>query len=175
MKLYHGTTVSQIERLRCNSKHHAGNPVLYLTDNRAYSLFYIRDREIDFVTCGVGEDGKVYYDEKFPDQLKTLYEGRSGYIYETDVSAEKYHVRGIWVCSRDARITGMEFIPDVYQVILHEIEKGNVVLLPYESLTEEQKQMNYRGVVDYLRRGQLSHAKAQFFRNHFPEAWGETR
>ena len=171
MKLYHGTTVSNIERLRSNSKDKEGNSVLYLTDNRTYSLFYIRDREIDFVTCGVGEDGKVHYDEKFPNQLEVLYKGRSGYVYETDVAAEMHRIRGIWICKGDAKVTGVKYIPDVYLAILDEIEKGNVIFLSYERLTENQKRKNHQGVVDYLKRGRLSPAKKMFFRRYFPEAW----
>ncbi len=65
------------------SKNHvdAAKPVVYFTPNRAYALFYIRDREINWVTCGVKEDGVIRYDERFPDQLKTIYQGVSGYVY----------------------------------------------------------------------------------------------
>lgn len=60
MKLYHGTTVSGLDTLRTKSCDREGNEVLYLTDNWAYSLFYIRERELDFVTCGVGDGGVVH-------------------------------------------------------------------------------------------------------------------
>jgi len=173
MKLYHGTTVSHIKVLHSNSKDGCHEPVLYLTDNRPYSLFYIRDRDIDFVTCGVGEDGKVYYDEKFPNQLQILYDRLSGYVYETDTSAQKHRTRGIWLCSGNVKVTDAEYIPNVYQAILSEIEKGNVVLRSYDTLTEEQKQMNHQGILHHLRHGARSPQKELFYQKYFPEAWEE--
>lgn len=175
MKLFHGTTMGHLEMLQSNSKDMNDNPVLYLTDNRTYSLFYIRNREIDFVTCGVGEDGKVYYDEKFPNQLQTLYDGMSGYIYETDTSAQKYRTRGIWLCSGNVNVTGSEYIPNVYQAIQKEIEKGTVVFLSYDSLTEEQREMNRQGVLSYLRQRKLPPQRESFYRRYFPEAWTEAQ
>ena len=174
MKLYHGTIVDKIQVLKRNSRDKEKS-VLYLTDNRAYSLFYIRDPKVNFVTCGVGEDGKVYYDEKFPNQLEVLYKGTSGYIYETDVQAQKHHVCGIWLCNTDAWVSGVEYIPDVYQSIMEEIKAGNVVFTSYDMLTSEQKQMNHQGIVDYLHRNILTTAQKAFYSNYFPKEWEEVQ
>lgn len=67
---YHGTTTPGITELRAN-------PAAYLTPNRAYALFYIIDKEINWVTCGVKEDGIVHYDERFKNQAQKLYAGKS--------------------------------------------------------------------------------------------------
>lgn len=57
---YHGAT-EELTELNAVSKNHvdAAKPVVYLTPNRAYALFYIRDRDINWVTCGVKEDGVI--------------------------------------------------------------------------------------------------------------------
>ena len=142
MRLYHGTTVGGLETLHANSCDRKGNPVLYLTDNRAYSLFYIRDRDVDFVTCGVRSDGVVCYDEKIPRQLKVLYQGKTGYVYEVEADAELTKTNGIYVTSQDVKVIGVEYVSDVYDTICDEIHKGNVEILYYEELTEEQRQQN---------------------------------
>lgn len=173
MKLFHGTTAAGIDILRVNSRDGEGCPVLYLTDNLPYSLFYIRDRELDFVTCGVGQDGIVRYDEKIPGQLKLLYRGRAGYVYEVEASAEPGKVPGIWLCREAAKVTAVRYIPDVYEAIWAEIGRGTVEFLPYERLTPEQKAHNYAGAVDYLRRFPVNTAQEAFYRKYFPQAWEE--
>jgi hypothetical protein len=84
--LYHGSYVSGIQELKANSKlHDTEQNVVYLTDNIPYALFYIWDAEYNgmpgkYVT-GWLKDGIAYYEEQFPEQLKTLYQGVCGYLY----------------------------------------------------------------------------------------------
>ena len=171
MKLYHGSPEPALEILRPNARLKSGKPLLYLTNNRTYSLFYIRDREIDFVTCGVDAKGVVHYDEKFKDQLWVLYHGRPGYIYITDQKAEKSEVNGIYICHEQARVTDVEYIPDVYKEILKEIENGNVIFHSFESLSEEQKRINHQGIVHLLQNIPITPKKEAFIREYFPDAW----
>lgn len=176
MKLYHGTTVPGIEILGVNSLNREGRQILYLTDNWAYSLFYIRDREINFVTCGVGRDGKVYYEEKFPGQLQTLYRGMSGYVYETHASGVQTKIPGIYVCDQNAAVNGVEYIPDVYDAIGMEIRKGNVVFTSFEGLTPEQIRQNHHGMVlEFLGDRIQNPSRLAFLREHFPKAWAEAQ
>ena len=176
MRLYHGTTVKGLDILRANSRDKNGNPVLYLTDNRAYSLFYIREREIDFVTCGVGAEGIVHYDEKIPNQLELLYQGKTGYVYEVEADAEPTKINGIYVTSQDTKITAVTYIPEAYGAICNEIRKGNVEILHYEELTEEQRRLNEEGIRRWLQSEQRMHPKKEMFlRTHFPAAWAEAQ
>ncbi len=166
MILYHGTTAQGLTALHPATD----SRPLYLTDSFAYSLFYIRDREIDFVTCGVGSDGKVRYDEKFPDQLKLLYQNRSGWIYEAEAEAEPHRVNGIWLCRQEAKIVSAHFIPDAYRAILSQIEAGNVILQTYEETTQEQRRLNQQGIA-MMMQSDMPEKRRQFLREHFPEAW----
>ncbi len=171
MRFYHGTTQSGLTEL-----HPAGeNRPLYLTDSFAYSLFYLRDREIDFVTCGVGPDGKVRYDEKFPDQLRILYQNRSGWVYEAEADAEPGRVSGIFTTPHAVSTLSARFIPDVYQAILDEIERGNVILLSYDETTPEQRQLNQQGIAHMLQTmPNMPEKRLDFLREHFPDAWNST-
>ena len=176
MKLYHGTTVPDMEILEANSRSREGGKVLYLTDNFPYSLFYIRDRDIDFVTCGVGRDGVVHYDEKFPGQLEALYRGLSGWVYEVEAEAEPTKVGGVFVTAGNAVVTGKRYIPDAWEAILAETAKGNVEILAYEDTTAEQRALNREGIVRWLLSGTVTNPKKKaFLRAHFPEAWEEAR
>ena len=176
MKLFHGSETSNIERLETRSIDKEGKPVLYLTDNWVYSLFYLRDRDVDFVTCGVSSDSKVHYDEKIPNQLKMLYQGRSGYIYQTDTTAEPTSIRGIWISRENTSVTCYKYIPDVYEAIVEEINKGTVEFLPYEKLTEDQRKLNHEGVLRYFLSGRPMNAKREaFYKEHFQDAWLEAQ
>ena len=176
MKLYHGTTVSDLEFLHANSLDRTGSRVLYLTDSFSYSLFYIRDRDIDFVTCGVGSDSIIHYDEKFPNQLEVMYRGISGWIYEVETDAERTNINGIWVATGDVKITGKTYIPDVCEAIRSECKKGNIELLSFEETTEEQRALNQEGAVRAFLSGRKIHPKREaFLRTHFPEAWEEAQ
>ena len=80
--LYHASNIGNLTEIKPLSKLHAsGETVAYFTPIRAYALFYLRDMEINHVTCSVNKDDVVVYHEQFSNQLKTLYQGRSGYLY----------------------------------------------------------------------------------------------
>ena len=83
MTFYHGSIIPGITELGTNSLMHDESKtiIVYLTPNRAYVLFYIRDLEINHVTCGVTDEGFIRYDEQFPDQLEKIYKGVNGYLY----------------------------------------------------------------------------------------------
>lgn len=87
MIMYHGSPMAGITELGTLSKTHdeTASSAVYLAPNRAYTLFYIRDLEINYVTCGVTEQGYIRYDENFPGQLRTLYEGKA--VFFTNVKS----------------------------------------------------------------------------------------
>jgi len=176
MMLYHATTIDGLDLLRAESHDRYGNKVLFLTDNFLYSLFYIRDREINFVTCGVRESGIVHYDEKFPDQLKTLYSGMSGWVYVVETDAEHTNIPGIYVLRNAVPIVEKIYIPDVYHAIQLEIRKGNVHLHNYEKATEIDRHYYHQGILRELVSDNILHPKkAEFYRVHFPDAWEEAK
>ena len=67
---YHASNIGNLTEIKPLSKlHGSGEAVAYFTPIRAYALFYLRDMEINHVTCGVNKDGVVVYHEQFPNQL----------------------------------------------------------------------------------------------------------
>ena len=122
MPYYHGSPIAGIETLAPSP----GKP-LYLTDNRAYALFYLRDPEINWVTCGV-RGGIVAYDEQFPGQLRALYAGRGGWLYACGDDGGFVPGGSSWIVTADRAVpvVSAEFIPDAYEAILREISTGTV-------------------------------------------------
>ncbi|MFA6730476.1 MAG: hypothetical protein WCR95_05730 [Eubacteriales bacterium] len=151
----------------------------YLTPNRAYALFYIIDKEINWVTCGVKEDGIVHYDERFKNQTQKLYAGKSGYLYkcETHGLFSPGKTRGIVVSESPVKVAGFEFIPDVYSQIQSYEKAGDIVINRYESLTGAEKKEVFDMMVHYILKnfgGEFSsalNAKEVFIKTNFPDAW----
>jgi len=133
--------------------------------------------EINWVTCGVC-DGVVVYDEQFPDQLRTLYAGRGGWLYacENDGFAPG---NSPWIVLADKAVlvATAEYIPDAYEAIQRKIAAGTVRVDSYESKTPQQRQE----FNEHLSRSFLENwlgtdtSKARFIKQYFPEAWEMAR
>ena len=79
--LYHGSIIRGLKLILANAKSHVdGSPVAYFTTDRVYALICCRSREENFVTMGI-KDGIQHYYERFPDQLKIMYDGKEGFLY----------------------------------------------------------------------------------------------
>ena len=72
--IYHGSCISGLHTIKANSKSHStGKMVAYFSEDRCYALVCCRSRAENYVTMGVGADGRQHYIEYFPNQLETLY------------------------------------------------------------------------------------------------------
>ena len=81
---YHGSVIGELDVILANAKSHTdGNMVAYFTTDRVYALVCCRSRQENFVTMGSDQNGIQHYLELFPDQLKTMYEGKEGFLYQT--------------------------------------------------------------------------------------------
>ena len=174
--LYHGSATAGIQTLQARGD----KRVVYLTDNYVYALFYLRDPQIDFVTCGVTRDGTVCYEERFPDQIRTLYAGRSGWIYRCEESAqmEKTRVPGIWVCREDVPVAGAEYIADAYEALVPYLAEGKVRVRVYETLSARERAENDGAIADYIRKSGVireTSPRADFYREYFPAAWEQAK
>jgi hypothetical protein len=168
--LYHGSKIPRLAELRPASK-----GIVYLTPNRTYALFYIRDREIDWVTCAVRADGVVWYEEQFQDQLRTIYGGVGGYVYACAAgAAEPTRERDVWIARKPVEVTGAEHVPDVYEEIVRCEALGLVSVARREEMTEDRRRGLHENMARYIREGGFLRAqtrKAAFLAAQFPEAW----
>ena len=143
---FHGTVIGGLDTILANAKSHVdGSKVAYFTTDRVYALVCCRSRQENFVTMGL-RDGIQTYFERFPDQLKVLYDGKEGFIYRP-VSAETLkNTRGhSWESSVDVPVVLLEHIHNVYAEILKEEAAGNVMIRRYADIDpDEQKEVANR-------------------------------
>ena len=137
---YHGTTVSDITILNNSSKSHwtEEKTVVYLTPNRAYALFYIIDKAINHITCGVDDNGIVNYHEQFPSQLSVLYKGMSGYMYkcEDNSCTTPTATNDVWASTEPVVVCDKEYITDVFEEIKQYEKAGKINIIRYETHDE---------------------------------------
>lgn len=159
---YHGSVKENLLKLDVISKCNE-NPEIkcaYITNNYAYSLLYIRDMDINIVTAWVGDDGIVYYEEQFKNQLKILYDGLSGFVYHcNDNNFIKSNTNGIYYSTSQIYFDRLEKIDNVYKKINEEIKKGNIIVKKFKDITNERKTFLYRGIANKI-------IKNNFFKNN---------
>ena len=182
--LFHGSIASGIETLHATSKLHGTEDtmVVYLTANPAYALFYIWDAEHNkrtgkYVTCFI-KNGKVYYEEQFPDQLKAFYQGVSGYLYCIHHTEDFARVEGwedMWYSRKEAEIAETRYIPDVYEELLKYEREGKLEVISYEKVATERIRDLYEYMVQKLVDNgivkQPDCEEAVFYQTYFEPVW----
>ncbi|MBO5252412.1 MAG: hypothetical protein J6C51_00525 [Clostridia bacterium] len=171
--LYHGTVMPGLQYIKANSRSHtSGENVAYFTADRCYALICCRDAKNNFVTMGLRADGKQHYFERFPDQLKTLYGGKRGYLYIPDTVEGLENTKGnTWESQNDVHVSRCEVIEDVYPEILKEEARCNVVIHRYKEIDPEEQKMQENYIKAHLdAQGDLMR---EFFIAHFSSLWDE--
>ena len=140
--IYHGSCISGLHTIKANSKSHStGRLVAYFSEDRCYALVCCRIKAENFVTMGVGADGRQHYFERFPNQLESLHKGRQGYIYLLDSTDGLTHGKGhSWESEHDVPVSQCESIA----------EHANYIR---DHITDEGDEM------------------AKFYRTHFSALW----
>ena len=118
MTYYHASPTGGLQVLEPRKSPYFDKPTqVCLTSLRAMALFYlIRNYEYAY---GYTRQGKLYFDDPFPDALKKLYAGRSGWLYTCeDGDYKKTEILNEFVSAQPVRIIGAEYIPDAYEAFL---------------------------------------------------------
>lgn len=183
---YHGSIIPGITQLDARSKlHNSEEKVVYLTDNVPYALYYIWDAERNeydgkYVT-GWMKNGIAYYEEQFSDQLRTFYQGVSGYLYRIADRSDIKPVEGwenMYYSKESVMIAETVYIDDVYEELLKCETEGKFVVLRYnEQSVERQDEL-----VDFIAQGIIrsgffeeNKQKQKFMKKHFPKSWEKAK
>ncbi|MBQ9132980.1 MAG: hypothetical protein IJX64_00455 [Clostridia bacterium] len=180
--LYHGSGIKGITKLYANAKLHDTNQdVIYLTNNIPYSLFYIWDEtHIGFrgkhITAWI-KNGITYYEEQFPEQLKTFYKGAAGYLYCIAKHSECFPVKereGMFFSSVDTEVEKAIYIPDVYEELMRYEMIGKLKVLRYNDQTKQrQNELTDIIAASIIKRDFYKNnpPRAMFMKKYFQKAW----
>lgn len=142
MTYYHASPTGGLQILEPRKSPYFDKPTqVCLTSLRAMALFYlIRNYEYAY---GYTRQGKLYFDDPFPNALKKLYAGKSGWLYICeDGDYKKTEIPNEFVSAQPVRITGAEYIPDAYEAFLREQAAGNIQLLDYAHFASDPEKFD---------------------------------
>lgn len=156
---YHASQTSGIEVLEPRVSNH-NCPLIYFSQKRENVLVYLSNaiekycRETGFVhhgpwqkwgPYGFDREGRLQFQEYYPNALVDTYQGVCGYIYgvETlpacDFPLEIPHAA---VSNLPVPVATCEFVPDALEAILRAEREGLISILRYEQLTPEFQAWN---------------------------------
>lgn len=182
VRYYHGSAVAGITRLKACSKLHDSEEIgVYLTDSIPYALFYIWDAKHTGYSgkhvTGWMKDGVAYYEEQFPDQLQTFYQGVSGYLYgieECKMIQPVANRDNMFFGAGDVAIVDTMPISDVYSELLRHESEGKLVILRYREQTLERQ----NALIDMMAQAIIRNdfykgnmEKQAFMKKYFVDAW----
>lgn len=180
--LYHGSDYSGIKELEARSKlHNSEKKVLYLTDNIPYALYYIWDEEHNGYSgkhvTGWIKNGVAYYEEQFPDQLKTFYKGVSGYLYCISKNSDIQSVEDrkcMYYSLENTVVAKVDYILDVYEELLKYESLGKFKVLRYNEQSKKRQNELIGFVSTVIVKSEFfkdNESKAKFMKKHFVRAW----
>lgn len=181
--VYHGSSVSGITALRANSRlHGTDKDIVYLTCSIPYALLYIWDAahtgsSRKHVSGWVGKNGVAFYEEQFPDQLRTFYQGVSGYLYCVSCDADMHAVesrKDMFYREGDAAVAKVEYIPDVYEELLRCEAAGRFKVVPYSEMSAARRgELLDSFAEEIVKAGFYENDKGyqQLLMKNFPKAW----
>lgn len=132
--VYHGSNKGDIEELLPHKSTHRIF-CIYAAENRVVPLLFMSRGNGDLDHRISVEDGILTFVERREGILKTRFSGVGGYLYELD-GASFNHYDYLWdeeVISFAPSIKPLKktYIPDIYEEILKEEEKGNIKIYHY--------------------------------------------
>ena len=169
---YHGSVIGGLDTILTNAKSHVnGSKVAYFTTDRVYALVCCRNRQENFVTMGPDRNGIQHYFERFPGQLKVMYDVKEGFLYRPVSSVNLKNTQGnTWESSVDVPVVLHEHIPNVYTEILSEEAAGNVVIHRYAEIDPAEQKMHANYIRDHLS-DPLCAEYRDFLFQHFSPIW----
>ena len=184
MTYYHASPTGGLQMLEPRRSPYFDKPAqVCLTSLRAMALFYlIRNYEYAY---GYTRHGELYFDDPFPDALKKLYAGKSGWLYTCgEGDYEKTEIPNELVSAQPVRVIGAEYIPDAYKAFLREQEAGNILLLGYAHFTSEPERFARRRawlekvISGEIRKKELWKSPdsdcAHYYQENYPGIWKST-
>lgn len=179
---YHGSSTADIRTLEPRSTlHGTADKVVYLTDHLPYALLYIWDQQHTehtgkYVTAWI-RDGVAYYEEQFPHQLQTFYQGVQGYLYSMVVNPSVQPVaerEAMYYTRETINVAETTLIPDVYDELLKHEAQGTFRVLRYVEQTAQRQEELISMIAEAIRRSDFfcgNEEEIVFMKKHFPQSW----
>ncbi|MBQ7123537.1 MAG: hypothetical protein IJO01_02850 [Oscillospiraceae bacterium] len=181
MILYHGSSTFGIETLEPRLADHE-RPYIYMSTLEIVAGFYMVnavERPYYWFPYGFGSDGKVEYDELYPDALREVSEGKSGCIYVVEADEKDVLPFKNIPCARlgtvPMKVKKCIEIQNCYEWFLEQEKLGKFRVRRYEDKSEKEllwwnsRILSYIDEKEMIRTPDCSYAK--FVKKKFPKVW----
>lgn len=183
MRLYHGSTVGGIKILKPKQADH-DRPYVYMTTMEVVAAFYLCnavEKPYYWFPYGFTEEGLPIYHELYPNALREVSEGISGYIYEVDADESQIIPFKNIPCARlateDIRVVKSRKIDNAYDLFEEYIRQEKMMVGKYEDKSETELNNWYAMIYDYISEKNMimtpDCSYAKFVRNKFPWVWAK--
>lgn len=174
--LYHGTDNGSIRQLRPLISEH-GKPYIYFAENMVVAAFYTVHRvarPYNWFPYGFQNGIPVYY-EYYPDALRDVYGGRTGYLYCCEESPDMKNptsIHGAFVCEHPVEPKAVLPINDLLSWFLEKEANGACKIARYDPNRNIEPMI--RSEIQTYRLKENPHCSyALFIKEKFSEIWGE--
>lgn len=189
MTFYHASPVKNISVLEPRVSNH-NIPLIYFSDKRENVLVYLSNaiekvcREENYKHSGLwhkwgsygfGRDGKLRFEEYYPNALEDTYKGVSGYIYLCNhvipYDGIDIQIPNAYVSSEKTPVDSCEFVADAYDELRKAEEQGKITVVRYhEFICDKQRENWLKKVIVEEYNNNESHPEYRFFLNKkFPD------
>ncbi len=153
---YHASQVKNIKVLEPRISNH-GEPLVYFSDKRENVLVYLSNaiekycKDTNYDYDGIykkwgpysfTKDGRLQMEEYYPNATYETYKGVCAYIYHIKDVPDIEPLSDIphaYKTKTSTLVDSVEYIPDAYDEIMKEVEKGNILLTKYNEFINKKK------------------------------------
>lgn len=180
-ELFHGSRTGGIKILEPRLADHE-RPYIYFSTIEVVAAFYLCnavERPYYWFPYGFSKEGIPVYDELYPNALREVSEGISGFIYT--VRAEENEVlpfKNI-PCARlgtaPFKVESCAEVPDAFELFMKYVSEGKLIIGKFEDKSERELNWYYDKILEYIsgkemiKTPECSYAK--FIREKFPFVW----
>ena len=182
MKLFHGSSAGNISVLEPRQADH-DRPYVYMTTIDVVAAFYLCnavEKPYYWFPYGFSKNSTIpIYHELYPNALKEVSEGVSGYIYEITTDESRVLPLKNIPCARLAvnpvPVTGYIKIDNAYDWFMEAVKQKKMQIGRFADKTEQELNWWYSELVEYLREKDMAKhpdcSYAMFIKEKFPQVW----
>lgn len=179
--LYHGSNIANIKILQPKQADH-DRPYVYMTTLEIVSAFYLCnavERPYYWFPYGFTKDNIPIYHELYPNALKEVSDGVSGYIYKVEADESQVipfkNIPTARLATKPIEVTGEKKIDNSYDYFLKCESKGLLKIGRFEDKSEKALENWYNMIYEYIKEKNMiatpDCSYAKFVQTKFPQVW----
>ncbi len=179
---FHASQIGKIKTLEPRISNH-NTPLIYFSDKRENVLVYLSNavekvcKEGRFTfdglwykwgSYGFEKDGRLRFEEYYPNALEDTYKGIGGYIYSCS-KIDPYpkldiKIPNTFITAQKTTVDNCEFIPDAYNEMINAEANGLITILRYNEFISNIKRREWlkKTIIDEYRNNS-AHPDYRFF------------